>query len=252
MTKWHNHSSFPAGVRLILRELPPRIYCVIFGRWYFKRFMICLATTAKGHEWCHSREIPMKRVSCPVLEAGWVLTGVTSKVIWRVFFIIYVKCCIWRVRNVYAWQKVNDFTRWNFQPDIDDMVKSVEIWKHRLRKKMCNQQRQKKKPLRQSFIVALIISGNRKKSTHCMFCFSEIKIIHCGHMLCGWIHLWWISEQDCSHVPLNCPFVGIICAYQHPLLHELVFTMPSRDSATIYSAGNDVMVHNGDLPASRT
>lgn len=86
-----------------------------------------------------------------------------------------------------------------------------------------------------------------------MFCVSEIKTFTVDTCCVDESILMWISEQDCYHVPLNCPFVGIICAYQLLLLRELVFAMSGRDRATIYSgAGNDVMVHRGDLSASRT
>lgn len=129
--------------------------------------MIYLATTAKGHEWCHSRQIQMKRVCCPVL-AGWLETGVygDNKSNLEGFFIYSVESCIWRVRNMYALQKMNDFSGWNFHPDIDVMVKSFEIWKHHLRKKGATTKKETK-PLRQSFVLALIMSGKRNLHNAC-------------------------------------------------------------------------------------
>lgn len=122
-----------------------RVSCFLPGRTE-NPAVKCLATTAKGHELCHSRQIQMKRACCPVLEAGWVVTGVYGDIksnLEGFLFISNVKCCIWRVTNMYALEKMKDFSRWNFHPDIDDMVKSFEIWKHHLRKKGLNKRERK-------------------------------------------------------------------------------------------------------------
>lgn len=176
---------------------------------------------------------------------------VTSKVIWRLFFFSFIMlnaafegseiCMLYR-----KWMILQDETSWHRW-----LGKILWDLKAPPKEKGVNN-KERKETSQAERLYSFNQVWKQKRNLH-NACFVSVKSKHSL-----WTHvdesiLMWILEQDCYHVPLNCPFVRIICAYQILLLREFVFAMSSRDSATIYSgASNDVMVEDGDLSASRT